>query len=149
MIIDHIGIVVKDIEKGLQYWEKVFGYKQHTSIVLNTRQKVRVVFLKKENSVDVKLVEPSDQTSPVFRVANRGGGLHHICFKCRDLDSQINVLKENDIRLLVPPEPGEAFDNEKIAFMLTSSGLNIELIDTEKRAHLLHYSNAGMLKGEE
>ena len=50
MIIDHIGIVVKDIEKGIEHWGNIFGYSQMTKIVTNTRQKVKVVFLKKENS---------------------------------------------------------------------------------------------------
>jgi len=47
LIIDHLGIVVNSIERGIEYWEKVFGYKQMTEIVINTRQKVMVVFLKK------------------------------------------------------------------------------------------------------
>ena len=44
MNIDHIGIVVKSIEKSILYWEDVFGYKQKTEIVINTRQHVKVVF---------------------------------------------------------------------------------------------------------
>ena len=45
MIIDHIGIVVKSLEKGIKHWETVFGYVQYTGIVENSRQHVRVVFL--------------------------------------------------------------------------------------------------------
>jgi hypothetical protein len=41
---------------------------------------------------------------------------------------------EKGARVLVSPEPGEAFDNENIAFVYVDLGLNIELIDTEKRA---------------
>ena len=47
MIIDHLGIVVKSIEKGINYWEEVFGYKQMTEIVINTRQKVKGGIFKK------------------------------------------------------------------------------------------------------
>ena len=81
MIIDHLGIVVKSIEEGISYWEKVFGYKQMTEIVINTRQKVKVVFLTKENSLLIKLIEPTDETSPVYRIARKGGGLHHLAFQ--------------------------------------------------------------------
>jgi len=28
MIIDHIGIVVKNIAKGIDHWKDVFGYSQ-------------------------------------------------------------------------------------------------------------------------
>ena len=48
MIIDHIGIVVKSIVNGITHWQEIFGYNQYTEVVDNTRQKVKVVFLKKE-----------------------------------------------------------------------------------------------------
>lgn len=137
MIIDHIGIVVKSIEKGIKHWQKVFGYRQHTEIVVNTRQKVRVVFLEKENSLQVKLLEPLDESSPIFMLAKRGGGLHHLCFRCDEIDTEIARLKTMNLRILAPPQPGEAFENENIAFLFAKHGLNIELIDTEKRAKLI------------
>lgn len=137
MIIDHIGIVVKSIEKGLDLWTKVFAYKQMTEVVVNTRQKVKVVFLKKKDSIDIKLIEPTDISSSVYAMAHRGGGLHHLCFKCNDLESELGNLREHGLRVLTLPEPGEAFQNEKIAFVFAGQGLNIELIDTEKRAGLI------------
>jgi len=132
--IDHIGIAVKSLEVGIQHWNKVFGYEQMTEIVTNTRQKVRVVFLTKNNSLTVKLIEPTDNTSPIYAFAQRGGGLHHLCFKCDDVEEKIIELKESGLRVLAEPQPGEAFDNEKIAFIYVNHGLNIELIDTDKRA---------------
>ena len=135
MIIDHIGLVVRCIDKGIKHWEDVFGYKQVTEIVLNTQQKVRVVFLEKDNSLQIKLLEPVDETSATFSLAKRGGGLHHICFICDDMDDELDRLKKKRLRVLVPPQPGEAFENENIAFLFAKQGLNIELIDTEKRAN--------------
>lgn len=132
--LDHIGIVSRSIEKGLQLWTEVFGYTQASEVVYNTRQKVRVVFLKKENSITIKLVEPSDSTSPVFKFASRGGGLHHLCFKCQSLESEIQRLNKKGLRILAGPEPGEAFENENIVFVYAGQGLNVELIDTDKKA---------------
>ena len=137
MIIDHIGIVVKSISVGISLWEDIFGYSQHTQPVVNSRQKVKVVFLSKKDSLPVKLVEPIDQDSSVFRFAQKGGGLHHLCFRCGDVTTQVNILQKKDVRILAPPQPGEAFDNEKIAFVYAKNCLNIELIDTEKRAGVI------------
>lgn len=137
MIIDHIGIVVKSITDGIKHWEKVFGYDQYTDIVVNTRQKVKVVFLKKENSLSVKLLEPVDRNSPVYRLARKGGGLHHLCFKCDDVMTEVTLLEEMGLRTLALPQPGEAFDGENIAFVFAQQGLNIELIDTDKRAKVI------------
>ncbi|MFH2138159.1 MAG: VOC family protein [Candidatus Omnitrophota bacterium] len=134
MIIDHIGIAVRSLETGIEHWKNVFGYEQMTEIVMNTRQKVKVVFLSKEGSLPVKLIEPTDSTSPIYIFTQRGGGLHHLCFKCADLEKEIDREKELGLRVLAAPQPGEAFDNENIAFIFAKHGMNIELIDTDKRA---------------
>ncbi len=137
MIIYHIGVVVKSIEKGIELWKSVFGYQPMTETVTNTRQKVKVLFLKKDNSIPIKLLEPTDESSPIFAFANRGGGLHHLCFRCENVDAVVQRCKEMGLRILADPQPGEAFENEKIAFVFAKQGLNIELIDTDKRAKLL------------
>lgn len=140
MIIDHLGIVVKSIDKGIKYWEEVFGYKQMTEIVINSRQKVKVVFLTKEYSILIKLIEPTDETSPAFSAARKGGGLHHLGFRCQDINEEIIRLKGLGLRVITNPQPGEAFDNNQIAFLLGSHALNIELIDTDKKAREIIYS---------
>jgi methylmalonyl-CoA/ethylmalonyl-CoA epimerase len=137
MVIDHIGLVVKSIDKGIEHWEKVFEYRQMTEVVINSRQKVKVVFLCKENSLTVKLIEPTDETSSVFRFAMKGGGLHHMCFKCNDMNNELQRLSEMGLRVLTAPQPGEAFENENVAFIYAKHGLNIELIETDKKAKLL------------
>ncbi len=134
MIIDHIGIVVKSLEKGIGIWENLFGYRQMTEPVINSKQKVRVVFLEKRGSMSIKLIEPTDPSSPVFLFARKGGGVHHLCFKSKDMDEDLQHLKKNGAKILVPPEPGEAFECENISFVYCNQGLNIELIDTDKRA---------------
>ncbi len=137
MIIDHIGVVVRSLEKGIEHWERVFGYERMTEMVINTRQKVKVVFLKKENSLPVKLIEPTDETSPVFSFAKKGGGLHHLCFKCSNMATELDRLNGLGLRIIAPPQPGEAFENDNIAFIFANQGLNIELIDTDKRAKMI------------
>src|SRR4030043_525990 len=106
-----------------------------TEVVINSRQKVKVVFLSREGSLTIKLVEPLDESSPVYRLARRGGGLHHICFKCEDIDKEIVRLTEMGLRVITKPQPGEAFENRNIAFLLGRDGLNIELIDTDLKAN--------------
>lgn len=53
------------------------------------------------------------------------------------MDESINDLKSKGVRVLVEPQPGEAFENENIAFLFCKNGLNVELIDTEKRANII------------
>jgi methylmalonyl-CoA/ethylmalonyl-CoA epimerase len=137
MVVDHLGIVVKSIEQGIEYWEKVFGYKQMTKMVINTRQKVKVVFLSKENSLLIKLIESTDETSPVYKFAMKGGGLHHLAFRCKEITEEMTRLKSLGLRVITNPQPGEAFENNQIAFLLGNQALNIELIDTTKKAKMI------------
>ena len=137
MVIDHISFAVKNLEEGISYWSRVFGYRQLTNMVVNSLQKVKVVFLGKENSIAVKLIEPVEGNLSLQNFVNRGGGFHHICFKCSDINEKLNELSDKGLLVLVSPQPGEAFNNHEIAFLFAFYGLNIELIDTEERYGLL------------
>ena len=52
-----------------------------------------MVFLGKEDSLTVKLIEPTAPDSPVFQTARKGGGLHHLCFRCDSVAEQIPALQ--------------------------------------------------------
>lgn len=134
MVVDHVGIAVRAIEPAVERFRRNFGYRQATAVVTNTRQKVRVTFLEKEGSLPVKLIAPSDPTSPIQAFVQRGGGLHHLCFRCASLDAELVRLRELGVRVLSPPAPGEAFEDERIAFVYAGDGLNVEVIDTLRRA---------------
>jgi methylmalonyl-CoA/ethylmalonyl-CoA epimerase len=137
MTIDHICFAVRKLEEGIIYWNRVFGYRQMTEIVVNSLQKVKVSFLSKEGSITVKLIEPLENNQSLINFVNKGGGFHHICFKCSSINEKIDELTGKGLITLVPPQPGEAFNNHNIAFLLARYGLNIELIDTDEKAGML------------
>jgi methylmalonyl-CoA/ethylmalonyl-CoA epimerase len=137
MKIDHICFAVKNIGEGISYWESIFGYRQMTEVVQNSLQKVKVTFLCKDESVLVKLIEPLEDNLSLVSFVNRGGGFHHLCFRVDDMAAQLMELTGKGLLTLVPPQPGEAFNNHDIAFLLAKYGLNIELIDTDEKAGLL------------
>lgn len=137
MKVDHICFAVKNIREGISYWESVFGYRQMTEVIVNSLQKVKVAFLSKEGSIMIKLIEPLSDNASLVNFVNRGGGFHHLCFRVENIDEQVTELKEKGLLLLVPPQPGEAFNNHNIAFMLAKNGTNIELIDTDEKAGLI------------
>ena len=142
MVIDHICFAVKDIEEGISYWENVFGYRQMTGIVVNSLQRVKVVFLNKEGSLTIKLIEPLDDNKTLVNFVTRGGGFHHLCFKCENIENGLKDLKGKGLITLVPPQPGEAFNNHDIAFLWAKYGINIELIDTDEKAEIIPRKDA-------
>ena len=134
MKLDHIFFAVKNIEEGISYWESVFGYRQMTDTVINTLQKVKVVFLSKEESLLIKLIEPLLDNQSLINFVNRGGGFHHICFRVDEMADTMKELNGKGLLTLVPPQPGEAFNNKDIAFLLAKYGINVEIIDTDEKA---------------
>lgn len=137
MRIDHICIAVRSIDKSAPRLCDLLGFSPKTGKVTNTRQQVNVQFLQRAGSIDIKLIEPSAEGSPLWQFLKRGEGLHHLCFRADDVRTQLAALEQLGLRVLAAPAAGEAFDDELIAFGYAGSGLNIELIDTDRRRDLL------------
>lgn len=138
MIIDHFCFAVKDIDKGIKFWCSTFEYRQYTDIVVNTRQMVKVVFLDKQSSAMIKLIEPLEDNDALVRFIERGMSFHHICIRVDNLEAGIFKLSQRGLKQIVAPQPGEAFENSNIGFMLSSNGLNVEIIDTKNKANIIN-----------
>ncbi len=136
MHIDHVCVAVRSIEAALPRLCGILGFTARTGKVANTRQQVNVQFLSRPGSIDIKLIEPSGESSPLWQFLKRGEGLHHLCFRTEDVTSSLSALEGKGLRVLAAPAPGEAFDDGLIAFGYAGSGLNVELIDTDLRRDL-------------
>lgn len=114
--------------------ERVLGYSVRTEPVENTRQQVRVQFMSKAGSLDIKLIEPSSPESPLVDfIKKSGGGLHHLAFKTQSTEAAVVDLQGKGARVVAPSQPGEAFDESLIAFLFAGAGLNVEVIETDAR----------------
>lgn len=131
--VDHIAVAVRSVEAAADRLSGLLGYTRMTEKVTNTRQQVNVLFLGKDGSLPIKLIEPSNADSPLCEFVKKGGGLHHICFKVPDVEAACADLSARGARVITAPQPGEAFDDQLIAFLYVGLGLNVEVIDTEQR----------------
>jgi methylmalonyl-CoA/ethylmalonyl-CoA epimerase len=132
--IDHIAVAVRSVEDAADRLCALLGYARTTIKVTNTRQRVNVLFLGKPGSLPIKLIDPHGDDSPLWGFVNKGGGLHHIAFKSdAPVDSTCIDLAGKGARVIAPPQPGEAFDDNLIAFLYLGLGLNIEVIDSDQR----------------
>lgn len=137
MRLDHVCIAVRSIDAAATRLAPLLGYTPRTQRVTNTRQKVNVVFLSSPRSIDIKLIEPASDDSPLWATLRKGEGLHHICFRTDDTARTLAELASIGMRILSAPAPGEAFDDHLIAFGYVGCGVNVELIDTDDRRGLL------------
>jgi methylmalonyl-CoA/ethylmalonyl-CoA epimerase len=129
--INHVAIVVKDIDESLKFWETAFGLKlDHVEEVPS--QKAKVAFLPVGDS-EVELVQPTDPESGMGKfLATKGEGLHHLCFEVNDIDATLAALKEAGVRLI--NETALELPGRKMAFVhpKASSGVLVELYQLTK-----------------
>ncbi len=136
MIVDHVCLAVRRIDAVAPQLRELFGYEPKTDKVTNTRQDVTVQFFSHPGSVDLKLIEPASNTSPIIEFLKSGPGLHHLAFRCDDVGASSEELASRGARIIAAPQPGEAFEDHDIAFLFTRFGLNFELVDTDERRAL-------------
>jgi methylmalonyl-CoA/ethylmalonyl-CoA epimerase len=129
--INHIAVVVADIDEALKFWRDAMGIKvDHIEDVPS--QKSQVAFLPVGES-EVELVKPtSPDTGAGKFLAERGGGMHHLCFEVDDLVGMLAQLKGKGVRL-INEEPVE-LPGRRMAFVHPKStgGVLVELYEITK-----------------
>lgn len=125
MIIHHIGIVVTDINKSIDIYNKI-GFELEDNIVIDDVQKNRIAFLKSGYCLKLELIEPLDEESSVY---NFREGYHHICYEAEQGEDIIQKFKKMKIgKIFTPPIISPALDNRKVVFACLQNGTFIELI---------------------
>jgi len=129
--INHVAVVVGDIDESLKFWQDAMGIELH-HVEDVPSQKSMVAFLPIGES-EVELVKPTSDDSGVAKfLAERGGGMHHLCFEVDNIVEMMAELKAKGVRLIneVPNElPGR-----KMAFVHPKStgGVLVELYEVTK-----------------
>lgn len=97
--INHIAIAVSDVDTALSFWQDALGLTvDHIEDVPS--QQATVVFIPVGES-EVELVKPTSADTGVARfIAERGGGMHHLCFEVDNIEEMLAQLKEKGIRLI-------------------------------------------------
>lgn len=127
--IDHIAIVVDDIESALGFWRDVLGLElDHVEEV--PEQQSLVAFLPVDGS-EIELVEPTSDDSGVARYLKKHGpGMHHICIQVEALESTLAELKAKGVHL-INETPLEGSGGKRLAFIHPKStqGVLVELYE--------------------
>ena len=129
--IDHVAVVVADIDEALKFWRDAMGIElSHIEDVPS--QKSQVAFLPVGDS-EVELVKPTTGDSGAAKfLQERGGGMHHLCFEVDDVAAKLAELKSKGIRLI--NEEPIILPGRKMAFIHPKStgGVLIELYEIVK-----------------
>ena len=125
--IDHVAIVVADLEASVTLYTRTLGFTQiYREIV--TDQGVEAVGLRSGPSV-IELLRPLDESSPVARFrGDAASRLHHTAYRVDDLAGELARLKADGIRL-IDEVPRRGAHGNLVAFLHPKStgGVLIEL----------------------
>jgi methylmalonyl-CoA/ethylmalonyl-CoA epimerase len=126
--LDHIGIAVRSLDAAKIY-QSLGLTIDHVETV--ETQNVRTAFLSVGDS-NLELLEATSADSPVAKfIEKRGEGIHHICFRVDDIESQIARLKAEGYRLIdEAPVPGA--HGCRVAFLHPAAGNGVLIELSEK-----------------
>lgn len=125
--INHVAIVVDDMEKSLTFWRDALGIELHELREVPA-EKSQVAFLPVAGA-EIELVKPTSDDSGLAKyLAKRGPGMHHVCLEVDDIEGMMAQLKTKGIRL-INEEPRIAADGKRYAFIHpeSTSGVLVEL----------------------
>jgi methylmalonyl-CoA/ethylmalonyl-CoA epimerase len=126
--INHIAIVVEDIENALAVYRDAIGLPlEH--IAEEPAEQVRVAFLP-TTSGEIELIQPTTSDSGVAKfLAKRGEGLHHLCLEVDSVDATMETMKTRGLQILGEPRVNQR--GEKYVFIHPKSahGVLLELYE--------------------
>ena len=125
--INHVAIVVEDIDDALSFWRDALGIELHELRDVPA-EKSKVAFLPVAGS-EIELVQPTTDDSGIAKyLAKRGQGMHHVCLEVDDIEGMLAQLKTKGVRLITE-EAKTAADGKKYAFIHpeSASGVLVEL----------------------
>ena len=128
MQIDHIGYVVKNIDRAMMEFEKL-GYEKCSTFFDDDKRNVKILFIKKNDYI-LELVEPKDESSDAYSYLKKlQNGPYHICYKVDNIDESISNLVEEGYMVVKEKCEAIAFGNKKVCFLYKRSMGLIELVE--------------------
>jgi methylmalonyl-CoA/ethylmalonyl-CoA epimerase len=127
--IDHVAVVVEDMQKSLAFWRDALGMQVHEVRDVPAEQS-QVAFLPLAGS-EVELVQPTTGDSGIAKyLAKRGPGMHHLCLEVDDIEAMLTLLKEKGVHL-INEQPRIATDGKRYAFVHpeATGGVLVELYE--------------------
>src|SRR5689334_10771387 len=131
--IDHIAIIVRNIEQALGFYRDTLGIVPSEIKEVPTEQ-VRIAFLPMggPGGSEIELIEPTVADSSLSKFLDRRGeGLHHICLEVDDIDAALLEMREKGAPVL-DEQPRIASEGRAIFIHpKATNGVLLELVERD------------------
>ena len=127
--IDHLGVAVKSIDKGKEFWTDILGLDFEGAETVEA-QKVTTAFFPVGES-EVELLESTAPDGPITRyIEKRGEGIQHIAFRVENIDEALEELKEKGVQLIdETPRTGAGGARIAVLHPKSTGGVLVELCE--------------------
>ena len=132
MQIDHIAIVVKDLEATVRLYTQTLGFREVYREVIYD-QGVEAVGLEAGDSI-IELLLPLDESSPIAKYrGDSATRLHHTAYRVDDIEGKLAELAAKGVQL-IDERPRKGAHGNRIAFLHPKStgGTLVELCQSDR-----------------
>jgi len=128
--IDHIAIVVKDIDKAIKSYADMFGFKLESKMEFPGGDRIAANL--KLGDITLELFQPVKPGTDLDKfLQEKGGGLYHIALATDDIVKEIKNIKSKG-KKMIHEEP-IVIPNAKIAFVHPSAAENVSIELVERK----------------
>ena len=126
----HLAVVVADIDHSTKVYCGLLGVHPTTEIIHDPKQKVHVQFLSGPalGDIQLELLAPDGEDSPVASALKKGGGPNHLCFEVQDINESLQTARQQGCRVICEPIEAAAMDKRQIAFVFTPDQQIVEFV---------------------
>jgi methylmalonyl-CoA epimerase len=128
--IDHVAVIVKDLDAAIKSYSDMFGFKVVETMDGPGGEFKSVTIA--NGDMRLEFFQPLKPGGFQKFLDERGGGLHHISFATNDIEGELKNLKAQG-RRLQSEEPMILPNGDKVAFIHPSAAENV-LIELVQRA---------------
>lgn len=124
--INHIAIVVEDIEKALAVYRDGLGLPV-AHVAEEPAEAVRVAYLPAASG-EIELIQPTTADSGVAKyLAKKGEGLHHICLEVDDIEAAVRRMAGQGMQVLGEVRTNNRGDRYIFVHPKSAHGVLVEL----------------------
>jgi len=124
--INHVGIVVKDIDEVVSFLRETFGAQEIRRVEFPRLKQISCIVRIGDDCFEFMEPTAPDGTAGKF-LETKGGGLHHVSLLCDDVEATCEKLEAQGLQVI-----GKMFDSpSKLAFIHPKStkGILFELAE--------------------
>jgi methylmalonyl-CoA/ethylmalonyl-CoA epimerase len=130
--LNHIAIVVEDIDKALQVYQDAIGLPL-SAVNEEPAEAVKVAYFPTETG-EVELIQPTTTDSGVAKyLAKKGEGMHHVCLEVDSIEETTKIMTAKGMEVLGEIRTNKRGDRYIFIHPKSAHGVLIELYEPAGR----------------